>query len=329
MKRALLKTIYRAGGFAPFRWANRGRALILTYHRFSEDTHAFRNSAAEFEAHLEYLKKHNNVLPLTELVRALEEGQAMPANPVAITIDDGYADAYEVALPLLKKYGFPATIFAITDFVEGRIWLWTDKMRYVLEETKGDFLRVSFEKYDTIEEPLSGSSLQRLKLADRVNSILKKLPNEEKEAKILEIAGKLDVLIPAAPVAEYAAMTWEMARELDKNGVRVESHTVTHPMLTRVDQRQVEFELRDSKRRLEKELGRVVEVFCYPSGAFDEDVRRAAVTAGYQHAVTTRYGFTGVGDDKFLLKRIDAQFDITEFAQSVSGFEAFRQKFQR
>jgi peptidoglycan/xylan/chitin deacetylase (PgdA/CDA1 family) len=327
LKKKILKTIYNLGGFAPFRWANRNSVLILTYHRFSQQHHQFKTSSKEFAAHLEYLKKHNQVLSLNEIEKSLEKGEKLPPNSVAITIDDGYADAYEIAFPILKKFGFPATLFAITDFVEGKIWLWTDKMRYILLRTKNEILRVEFESYDTIEKNLT-DEIQRLELADRVNSVLKKLPNAEKEAKILEIVESLNVEIPEVPTAEFAALNWEMAQKIDAENVKIESHTVTHPILTNIDEKQLDFELQISKERLENKLNKTVETFCYPNGAFNEKVWQAVERNGYKSAVTTRYGFVKNVENRFLLNRIDAQNDIVDFAQSVSGFEAIKEKIR-
>lgn len=327
MKKKLLKTIYNLGGFAPFHWANRENVLILTYHRFSNEKHPFKTSASEFAAHLEYLKKHHRVLPLNKIIEALEKGENLPPNSAAITIDDGYRDAYEIAFPVLKKFDLPAMLFAITDFVEGKIWLWTDKMRYILLETKAKNLHVEFKNYDTIETNLT-DEIQRLKLADKVNSVLKKLPNEEKEAKILEIADLLKVEIPEVPTTEFAALNWEMAREMDAENLKIESHTVTHPILTKIDEDQLDFELQISKERLDKKLNKTVEIFCYPNGAFDENVWQAVEKNDYKCAVTTRYGFVKTVENKYLLNRIDAQNDIVDFAQSVSGFEAFKEKIR-
>ncbi len=328
MKKKILKTIYKLGGFAPFHRMSRDKVLILTYHRFSREKHPFKISTEEFAAHLEYLKKHNNVLSLKTVAESLEKGEKLPPNSVAITIDDGYADAFEVAFPLLKKSGFPATLFAITDFLEGKIWLWTDKLRFILLKSNREKLHVSFENYDSIEKNLT-DEIDRLNLADRVNSVLKKLPNAEKEAKISEIAESLNVEIPDVPPEDYAALSWDAAREMDAENVSIESHTVTHPILTKIDEQQLDFELQVSKERLENNLNKKVETFCYPNGAFDENVRQAVEKSGYKCAVTTRYGFVEKAENKFMLSRIDALYEIENFAQSVSGFEALKQKLRK
>jgi peptidoglycan/xylan/chitin deacetylase (PgdA/CDA1 family) len=325
VKKALLKTFYRLGGFAPFQWASRGKILILMYHRFGETKHPDKISRNEFEAHLKYLGKHKRVLPLAEAAELFTNGKPLPQNAAIITIDDGYADTYEVAFPLLKKYNFPATLFAVTNFLDGKIWLWTDKLRYVLQTTKSDSLRVEFENRQAFAGNLTDQQ-RRLNVANRLNSILKTLPNEEKDRKIEEIAKILSVEIPPIPSEDYAALNWAQAREMDAGNLRVESHTVTHPILTNIAPTELDFELQNSREKLENVLDRNVEIFCYPNGSYDETVRRAVRNAGYKCAVTTIYGFNDKFDNRLLLNRIAAQPNLTDFAQSVSGFEAVKFK---
>ena len=86
---------------------------ILGYHRvgaFRAD-HVPTVSAKTFEFHLTWLAKHRyRVIPLEELARALEVG-TMPRRSAAITFDDGYEETCTIAWPLLKRCGFPATVF--------------------------------------------------------------------------------------------------------------------------------------------------------------------------------------------------------------------------
>ena len=328
MKKKLLKTIHKLGGFTPFHLLNRDKILILMYHRFSPEISPHKVSAAEFEAHLEYLKKNNRVLSLSEVLIYLQNDKALPPNTVVITIDDGYADTYKTAFPILKKFGFPATLFAVTDFLDGKCWLWTDFMRYVLTRTKENFCSFEFENYDKIETELAGE-LQRSDTAGRINSRLKLLPDEQKEVKIKQIAEALKVEIPVLPNLEYAPISWEQAREMDAENLKVESHTATHPILTNITQTRLDFELQTSKKRLENVLNRTVENFCYPNGTLNETVWQSVRNNNYKCAVTTNYGFNEKRVNPYLLNRISAQNDIADFAQSVSGFEAIKEKFRK
>lgn len=324
MKKTLLKTIYKLGGFAPFHLLNRDKVLILMYHRFSRERSASKTSSAEFAAHLEYLSKNNCVLSLSEALKCLNNEKPLPPNAAVITIDDGYKDAYEIAFPLLKQYKMPATLFAVTDFLDGKCWLWTDLMRYVLRETTRGFISVEFETGERIELKLT-NEIQKLKAASEINSRLKKTDNKQKNEEIKCIAEILEVEIPALPTDEYAPVSWEQAREMDAHDLSVESHTATHPILTNVSQTELDYELRTSKQRLETVLKRNVEIFCYPNGSLNDAIWQAVKNCGYQCAVTTDYGFNKRGANPFLLKRVDAPVEIENFAQTVSGFEALKQ----
>ncbi len=96
----------------------RDRAVILAYHSISEGTgYAWAVSPAAFEAQMAHLAASGrSVISLTELVRRLQKGESLEG-AVAITFDDAYLDNLEVALPVLKKHGFPATIFVPTDLL--------------------------------------------------------------------------------------------------------------------------------------------------------------------------------------------------------------------
>lgn len=324
MKRIALKTMQTAGLFAAFRWLNRRGALILMYHRFSETAHPARVSREQLTAHLEYLTKHYRVLPLKEIADRLQKGESLPSNTAAITIDDGYTDAYEIAFPILKKFAAPATLFVITDFLDRKAWLWTDKTRYLTANTARQNIETKINDKEFRFE-LNGYN-SRLSSAANINETLKKLPDAEKERQISGLQAIFEVEIPPLPPAEFGAIDWSAAREMDAANIQIESHTVTHPILTNIDAAQLEFELQESRRRASAELGREVNLFCYPNGGYTERERRAVEKAGYQAAVTTNLGFNETGANLYELNRIDAQPQITDFLQYTSGFETAKSK---
>ncbi|MBA2620614.1 MAG: polysaccharide deacetylase family protein [Acidobacteria bacterium] len=325
MKKTFLNLLYKTGGFAPFHRFNRNRFLILTYHRFSETETPFAVSRRQFAAHLAYLTKYRKVLSFDEISEHLQNGEKLPENAAIVTIDDGYHDAYEIAFPLLKKFGAPATLFAITDFIDGKIWVWTDKMRFIAMRMKAEKSTVEI---GTQRIELENKTADKIFLSgSKANSVLKKMPDAEKDHEIARIARELKVGMPDLPPETNAPLSWTQAREMDASGVSLQSHSVTHPMLTQVSENRLNFELNESKQKLEEILQKKINAFCYPSGMFDENVWQAVKRNAYRCAVTTRYGFNREEANRFLLNRIDAQPDVVHFAQTVSGFEDFRQKF--
>ncbi|MFA6357107.1 MAG: polysaccharide deacetylase family protein [Candidatus Omnitrophota bacterium] len=90
---------------------------ILMYHNIGHEAGSFYVSPENFAKQMEYIKKHGyEVITLDELVESTKDKKPLKRNKVVITFDDGYKDNFEYAYPILKKYGFPATIFIITDF---------------------------------------------------------------------------------------------------------------------------------------------------------------------------------------------------------------------
>ena len=105
-----------AGGIALMQTA-RG-VPVLNYHQVEEKNgNPLTLWPDQFEAQMAYLADEGyTTITIDEMMDALENGTPLPEKPVIITFDDGYADNYEYAYPILKKYGFKATIFLIYDF---------------------------------------------------------------------------------------------------------------------------------------------------------------------------------------------------------------------
>jgi peptidoglycan/xylan/chitin deacetylase (PgdA/CDA1 family) len=103
--------------------------------------------------------------------------------------------------------------------------------------------------------------------------------------------------------AEMATMSWEELRGLADRGVEIGSHTITHPHLTRLTDRELSTELQDSRTRIEDELGQPCPLVAYPYGENDDRVRKAARRAGYAAAFALRETFAS--PDSFALPRVD------------------------
>jgi peptidoglycan/xylan/chitin deacetylase (PgdA/CDA1 family) len=329
IKQAALNLMRVAGVFDLARMAARRRALIVTYHRFSAGEEEGKTSAHRFAEQLEYLGRHYRVVPLSELAGQIEGAERLEPGLAAITIDDGYRDAYEVAYPLLAAYGLPATLFVVTEFVDGRGWIWTDKARYLTRRAGAnpECLAAEFDGAESWPE-LEGE-LTAQAAAERINATLKRLPDAMKEEALRRLERRWGVELPAAPPAEFGPVTWDQAREMEANGIEIGSHTCTHPILTLTGEERLRRELCESKSRLEEVLGRRVEQFCYPNGDNDGRVQGEVARAGYRVAVTCESGLNKRGDDPFSLRRIHTERDLAHFQQAVSGFEQMKEEMRR
>lgn len=295
------------------------------YHRFSEGEKWGKTSRKTFETHLKYLTRHYNIISLSDAVRHLNEG-SLPNRCAVLTIDDGYRDFYEVAFPVLKKFDVPATLYVVTGFLDGKCWIWTDKARYLLMETKLGRLSSTIGT-KSFEEKL-GDHEARLALAGKINSELKKLPDNEKEFVLNELAHSLLVDLTDVPPSEFGPISWDQAREMSAAGIEIGSHTVNHPILTNVDADALSNELSKSSEILQNQLQTDKLHFCYPNGNVAQRERDAVERAGYVSSVTTEIRICDPSDDLFLLPRIDAEPEIERLIQSTSGFDAFKAKYR-
>jgi len=117
-------------------------------------------------------------------------------------------------------------------------------------------------------------------------------------------------------------ISWDLMRSLDREGpLRFEAHTRTHPNLLRVDDARASEEIVGGKVELEQQLGRAVDVFCYPAGLFGERERGLAATAGFRAAVSCEPGVNTRETDPFALRRIqvDARDSLLDVRAKVSG----------
>jgi peptidoglycan/xylan/chitin deacetylase (PgdA/CDA1 family) len=119
-------------------------------------------------------------------------------------------------------------------------------------------------------------------------------------------------------------LTEAMIGRMISEGWEVNSHSVTHPKLTEIGQRELEREVAESRRILEERLGVPIEFFCYPYGRFDARVVGAVRRAGYLGATTTRRGLASANANPFLLPRlrVDGSEGLAEFASKISSLEA-------
>ena len=129
------------------------------------------------------------------------------------------------------------------------------------------------------------------------------------------------VFVITSNVGHSNNLSWSQLKDLTHNDWLVESHTVSHYDLTKLDSTTLAQELKDSKTSLEKQLGATVDYFAYPDGQFNEKVEKAVKNAGYLMAFTTQRGWADRVMDPLLIHRVYcfASMDIAGFGQRVQN----------
>lgn len=288
----------------------RGRALVLMYHRISNEPDYLGLCVAPdiFHRHLICLKQRAQVLPLSELVKHVSSNESLGGDIAAITFDDGYRDNLEVALPILAQHELPATVFVTTDFIDGR------------EQPVGERLQCSFESLwcqgiapDTwdgigdyridrlvraaLTRPGSSAALRRLAFA------LPRLQWDHTKALV-------ELLERQAGVSQTASsriLDWKGVSELARRGIEIGSHSVSHAILSRIPRERAEYEMLVSKQRIEKRIGSEVRAFSFPNGSpedFTDQNVQYLEQLGYTYACTTQRGVNRAGTNPYRICRI-------------------------
>ena len=99
-------------------------------------------------------------------------------------------------------------------------------------------------------------------------------------------------------------LTWDQLREMEKNGIMAQSHTVTHAPLPELSDERIREELVESKRQAETELGHPVEFIAYPTGVHDLHIVSIAKEAGYRGGFTVKYGNVDRSSNVYALERV-------------------------
>ena len=107
----------------------RSRMVVIAFHRVNDQLagDGLTCSEAKFEAFCRFFRRYFKVVPFSEQVAAVRAGRPM-GGTLSITFDDGYLDNFEVAAPILRKLGLPATFFVATGFIGSRIVPFWDRL---------------------------------------------------------------------------------------------------------------------------------------------------------------------------------------------------------
>lgn len=331
LKQVVLKTGFHAGLFRLIQFARRDEATILTFHRFRSNGEGDSRGmdVRWFADCMAYLAEAYVVLPLPDLVAALRRGKPH-RNAVAVTFDDGYHDVVSLAVPVLRRYSIPASLFVVSDFVDGKLWLWPDRLRFIVDRVR--LGTTEFRHSGTTRRLMVTSEADRPVQEAQWCEHVKWLSVPAREELLTAMADACGVSVPAAPPPECRAATWADLRALAAEGFDIGAHSRTHPILSRIPQKQLDDEIAWCKEQIEGHLGSRIRHFSYPNGQPDDytpEAIRTVVRAGYQAAVTTIRGGNTPATPIFELRRINVRTDSrAEFAQCVSGFELMKDTFR-
>jgi peptidoglycan/xylan/chitin deacetylase (PgdA/CDA1 family) len=286
---------------------NQSRLRVLTYHRVTPvDRGTIPSSVVSatpetFREQMSYLARHYRVISVRQVIEVLEGNARLPARAVVITFDDAYRDFGEVAWPILRRLGLPATLFVPTGFVDGpKGEFWWDRLHRSVVHSRQKELR------GFTEAPLMLRDDRERRQSLRVlRRLVKSLPPAAAIKLVDEICGALTPEGGRGGATPTRVLGWDELQGLVRDGLDIGGHTRTHPFLPHLSASELHDEIGGCRLDLERGLGPdVPPVFAYPFGAHDAAVVRAAGREGFRLAFTCREGQNDLSrDDPLRLRR--------------------------
>jgi peptidoglycan/xylan/chitin deacetylase (PgdA/CDA1 family) len=339
-KRALFAMAKRHGIFdlvADSEWRRR-RLLILCYHGVSQDDeHEWNNELYVTPLHLrerlQFLRDEGyTILPLDEACRRMET-RTLPPRAVTLTFDDGTVDFKREAVPILREFNAPATLYLTTYYVGVQLPVFNTMLAYVLWKARQSGVTAIPAQDGNAAIPLDTP-------AERDEAY--RAIQEQASHDQLDAHGKNDLLARVARSVgvDYEALcerrilhllSAEDVHSLPSDLIDVQLHTHRH--CTPHDRGVFLRDLADNRHTITKirPKGHALIHFCYPSGDYRGELLNWLREAGIQYATTCVPGLAGLKSESLLLPRfLDAgPHSIEAFEAWTTGFAALLPRRRR
>lgn len=294
--------------------------MALNYHRVGDgaishfDHGVFSTTPAMFERQLRFLKKECDIVMPHDIGHLRRRPRG---NYVMVTFDDGYRDNYEVAFPILKSLDVPAIFFVATGFIEQPRISWWDEIAWMVQTSKV----TSIGPMPALPIRVNFDPPFRRRAVESLLAIYKKLPPGATQGFLDAIARESGTGRCPASEANRLWMTWDMLRQMRREGMVIGGHTVNHPILSHLSRPEQELEILGCARTLEQQLGEPMRYFSYPRGkpdAFNGDTRACLRKTQVEYAFSYYGGMNRRGDhDPYDIRRVAVEVDTP-----IEHFEA-------
>lgn len=331
-RRIILAAFHACKALGLFRLARRftrSDLRILCYHGFVlDDEDAFRSSlfvSRRFlDRRMRHLHEHGyQVLPLAEAVTRLRDG-SLPRDAVAITIDDGFHSVHAVARGVLARYGFPATLYVTSYYVEKTTPIFQLAVDYMCWKSPLRTVDLSGLGVPALADAaaLDFTTQARSQASEQIFAHgAARLDEGGRVALSLELGDRLGVDYRRIQDSRILSLvSRDEARELEASGIAIELHTHRHRFPD--SPAEALAELHDNRAAIEPLIGRPMRHFCYPSGKWSHTHRPVLESAGIESAATCHAGLARKDTNLLALPRIldDNRVSQIEFEAEVSGF---------
>ncbi len=303
---------------------------VLTYHRIAEiddrpwlNTRIISATPSMFAQQMNFLSKKFHVVSMENVLDSVRKNKCLPKRAVLITFDDAYRDFAENAWPILKRLNMPATIFVPTAYPDHPERLfWWDKLYQVFINDVDAVKKAVPVDFDPVNNPV-----QRRKELKKIQNYLKSLPYEEAMTLVDEVYDQSFT----KPSIQPTVLSWDELRKLSKEGVTLGAHTQTHPLLTSISVDRAHQEISGSYNDLQREIGVVLPVFCYPDCRHNDEVVNIIKNEGFLLGFNGPGGYNDLSSvDLFRIRRINITPKSSQFIFKLrlTSWFSFIEKFR-
>ena len=296
-RKAVLNTLYYSGLQALLSPILSGRGAILMFHHVRDEALTSFSPNYHLSIAPSFLDQLLSKLALTHEFISLDEVHARLIGKsehgkkpfLAITLDDGYRNNIEFAAPIFRKHAAPYTIYVAPEMSNGKVPIWWEDVEHCIRMSSELEVRFSSgaERFDTSDP---------VRKCEAFTHILEKLFWEEDETTARQIVNDLSSAAGHDPIQHVKSHVADLQgiRDISNDPLcTIGAHTMAHHVLSKLDEKTLQWELSESKAVLEAEVGRPVEHLAYPYGnARTVGAREIAMSRelGFKTAVTTRHG---------------------------------------
>lgn len=296
-----------------FHKAMQSGLMIFCYHGVSsvkstgiENNSGKHISVDEFDKQMRFLANECNVLSMNEVVYHLESKTPFARNSVAITFDDGFANNFSDAAPVLRRYELPAMFYIAAGIVNTDMMFWVDELEDCINLTEQKKLSIQLEekKYDF---DLS-SEQNKLFALNTVKAFCKKAPSFVKNAILKEVSEKTNVQADVSHCANYKKIKWREVKDLASDPLfLIGGHSSYHDILSNLPEDKMRKDIDICIDLLEYHIGQKVRHFSYPEGQNEHYNNSVIEALKDRDVVCSPSAISGVNthtDDPFQLKRV-------------------------
>jgi peptidoglycan/xylan/chitin deacetylase (PgdA/CDA1 family) len=319
--------------------ASRNRHVpIFMLHRFDDAGREVQGHSIDFLRNaLTWIQENNyNVISLDHLIDALDGVAELPERAVVFTVDDGFIEQVDLAAKVFEEFGFPVSIFLISDFSSEKSWPWDYQVEYILNRTLHEKIVFNVGE-ETITIALTTHDNSRQESITAVQDLLKGLTTDQAIEYAKNLAHLAEVKVEESIPASYFPVTWAKARASESDNVRFGPHSTQHAILKRQSNEISLQEIADSKAAVEKELTLPLNIFCYPTGRKNIDFGQREMDTvkalGMRAGLSVTPGYVdihkhGSDEDRYCLPRFGFPSDMNDFIQLCSWVELLKEKLR-